>query len=162
MTPHQTLTVAVRLFVILVALYVLRELLAFSLSGKEGEQRYALMAMIYVPVVLFLVVLWFFPRTIARGLLPLSSDAPAQPATPDTWFAVGSCLIGLWLMASAVPALLRNSLVMYLFRSKSVDLGDLASGLLYYAIQFLVGVGLILAADGIRKLVWRLRNAGSN
>src|SRR5262245_59568162 len=117
MTPHQTLTVAVRLFAILVALYLLRELVAWFPPG-QGEQPYGLMAMVYVPMVIGLVILWFFPRTIARGLLPPSSDAPGQPATPETWFAVGSCLIGLWLMASAVPALLRNSLVMYLFRSK--------------------------------------------
>ena len=63
-------------------------------------------------------------------------------------------------MAFAVPALARNSLVMYFFRSESVDMSGLRSGLLYYAIQFVVGVGLLLGANGLRKVFLWARNAG--
>src|SRR6266852_3182699 len=164
MTPHQTLAVAVRLFAIVFAIYIVRELLAFYVSAHErgGPYALAIAATVSVLAVLFLVVLWFFPRTIARGLLPLSSDTPAQPSPPDIWFATGSGLIGLCLMAFAVPALARNSLVIYLFRSESVDMSGLRSGLLYYSIQFVVGVGLLFGANGLRKVFLWVRNAGSD
>lgn len=164
MTPHQTLAVAVRLFAILVALYLVRELLGFYVYRNERADAQVLWTatIVYVLTSFVLIVLWFFPRTIARGLLPLPGDVQAQPSTAETWFAVGSSLIGLWLMATAVPALLRNSLFMYLFRSEPADVSALTSGLVYYAIQFLVGVGLILGANGIRKLVWWARNARTN
>src|SRR5438046_3213986 len=96
MTPHQTLAVAVRLFAIVFAIYIARELLAFYLSAREGDPHaLSILATVSVLAVLFLVGLWFFPRTIARGLLPLSSDTPAQPSPPDIRFATGSVLIGL-------------------------------------------------------------------
>src|SRR5260221_12379465 len=124
MTPHEPLAVAVRLFAILFTIYVVRELLALYVSGLQRGDPYLLpiIATVSVLAILFLVVLWFFPRTIARGLLPSSSEASAHPSPPDMWFATGSCLIGLWLLASAVPALARNSLVIYLFRTESVDM----------------------------------------
>jgi len=59
-----------------------------------------------------------------------------------------------------VPALARNSLVLYLFRSESVDMSGLRSGLLHYSIQFAVGVGLLVGANGLRKVFLWLRNAG--
>ena len=162
MTPHQTLAVAVRLFAILFAIYIVRELLAFYASAHERGDPYvlAIVATVSGLSVLFLVVLWFFPRSIARGLLPLSSDTPAQPSPPDIWFATGSSLIGLWLMASAVPALARNSLVMYVFRSESVDMSGLRSGLLYYSVQFVVGAGLLFGANGLKKVFLWARNTG--
>ena len=164
MTPHQILAVAVRLFAIMVALYLVRELLGFYVYGNERVDPHVrwIAAVVYVLTGFVLVVLWFFPRMIARGLLPLPGDVQAQPSTAETWFGVGSSLIGLWLMATAVPALLRNSLFMYLFRSEPADLSGVISGLVYYAVQFLVGVGLILGANGIRKVVWWARNVGTN
>ncbi len=41
MTPHQTLAVAVRLFAIVFAIYIVRELLAFYVSAHERGGPYA-------------------------------------------------------------------------------------------------------------------------
>jgi len=161
MTPNQALAVALRLFAIVFLIYMVRELLAFYASGPQRGDLYLLpIVAVSVLATLFVVVLWSFPRAIARGLLPSSSEAPIQASPPDIWFATGSCLIGLWLMASAVPALLRNPLVLYFFRNDSVDLSGLRSGLLYYSIQFVVGVGMLLGANGLRKVFLWVRNAG--
>ena len=164
MTPHQTLAVAVRLFAILVALYVGRELLGYWVAGRDRDDAHssAIVSVVAVVVVLVLVMLWFFPRSIARGLLPLSSDTPAQPSAPDTWLAVGSSLIGLWLVASALPALIRNVLVLYFFRAEdSLDRSGLMTGLLYFGLQCAVGAALILGANGIRNLIAWARIAGT-
>ena len=162
MTPNQTLAVAVRLFAIVFVIYVVRELLAFYVSGLPRGDTYLLpiVASVSVLASLFVVVLWFFPKTIARGLLSSSGEGPVQASPPDVWFATGSCLIGLWLMASALPALLRNPFVLYFFRNDPVDLSSLHSGLLYYSIQFVVGIGLLFGANGLRKVFLWARNVG--
>lgn len=163
MTPHQTLAVAVRLFAILVALVAGRELLGFYIAGREREDAYVLpiAAGASVLTVVIVVALWLFPKSIARGLLPLSSDTPAKPSAPDMWLAIGSALIGLWLAASAMPALTRNLLVLYIFRLESVDKSGLMSGLLYYTVQLIVGVALIFGANGIRNFLSWARTAGA-
>ena len=162
MTPHQTLAVAVRLFALLFVIHIVQHLMAFYFAGRDRGDLYVLEIIVTVTVIsaLFVVVLWFFPRSIARGLLGASTAAPVQPSAPDAWFVTGACLIGLWLMASAVPALARNSLVMLLFQSESVDMSGLRSGLLYYGIQFLVGSGLLLGANGLRRVYLWARYAG--
>lgn len=163
MTPHQTLAVAVRLFAILLALYAGREFLGFYIAGRERDEAYVLpiVAVASVLTVVLVAVLWFFPKSIARGLLPLSGDTPAKASAPDEWLAFGSALIGLWLVASAVAPLIRNLLVMYIFRSESMDKSGLTSGLLYYALQFAVGTALIFGANGVKKFIAWARTAGT-
>jgi hypothetical protein len=165
MTPHQILAVTVRLFAIWLALIVGRELIGAYVAGRARDDAYIFSLAVTVAAVsvVIVVVLWFFPRTIARGLLPSSIDrqAPVEPRfPPEVWFAVGSSLIGLWLLASAVPGLLRNLFVMFIFRSDNVDTSGLITGLVYLSIQIVVGVALIVWSEGIRRLVWWLRHAG--
>ena len=162
MTPHQTLTVAVRLFAVWLALIVLREVVGGLISSRTPEYASLLPVIIVVGVVgLFLVVaLWFFPRSIAHGLLPSGVDAPSKPSSPEVWFAIGTSLIGLWLIASSVPGILRNLIVLYLFRAESMDKSGLESGLIYLFAEAAVGVVLIVGTNGIRRFVWWARHAG--
>ncbi len=162
MSPHQTVALALRLFAIWLAIYVAREMLAFYVAGNRQGDEYSplIVAVISVLAIIFLLVLWFFPRTIAQGLLPSSSDAPPPPASPETWFTVGCGLLGLWVMASAVPHLLRNLIVLYLYRSYEMDKSSLRDGLVYYIVELVIGVSLIVGASGIRKFIWWARNAG--
>jgi hypothetical protein len=155
-TPHQALTVAVRLFAILVALYALREFLGFAFARSEYLDASAVpVAAVFTVVALAVVtVLWFFPRSIARGLLPGSADTPAPPSPPDVWIGVGSSVIGLWLIATALPGLFRNTVIMYLFRPQSaLDTSGLRDGLLYLCAQLVVGILLVFGANGIRRLI---------
>ena len=164
MTPHQTLAVAVRLFAIVVALYAVRDLLGFYVAGRQRGDDWAvpLVAASFVLCAALMLVLWFFPKSIARGLLPLPADAPAQPSPPDAWLAVGSALIGLWLAASAVPALLRNLALLVVFRAETaMDRSGLFDGLAFYAAQFAVGMALIFGAKGIKNFISWARTAGT-
>jgi hypothetical protein len=138
MTPHQTLAVAVRLFAILLALLVAREVFWAYLDWREEDAKHLapiVMLGLVMSIILF-AVLWFFPKNIAKGLLPLSSATPVQHSTPDAWLAVGSSLIGLWLATSALPALTTNLTTVFILQSESVDKSELNRGLLYYTVQF--------------------------
>ena len=160
MTPHQALALAVRLFAIWFGLIIGRDVLAFFISWRPQGDPQALAIVIGGAVLsaLILIVLWFFPRSIARGLLPGSGEPPTQPSSQETWFTLGTSLIGLWVIASAIPRILRNVTVMYLFRSEPMDMSELKSGLLYYIIELLVGLCLLFGATGIRRFIWWARN----
>ena len=162
MTPHQTLVVAVRLFAVWLAIVAIRELLGGYIVGRERNDAYVLpiVAVVAAVAVVVVIVLWFFPRTIARGLLPSGHDAPAKPAAPEVWFTIGCSLLGLWLAASAVPGVLRNLGIMYLYKGEAIDSGGLVSALIYLFAQIGVGVLLIVGANGIRRFVWWARHAG--
>ena len=162
MTPHQTLAVVVRLFAIWLALYAARELVGVYVAGRERDDAYILpvVATVSALAIVFVGLLWFFPKTIARGLLPLASDTPAKTSSPETWIAVGASLIGLWLAASAVPGALRNFFVLYIFRSESLDTSGVVSGLVYLLLQVAVGVALIFGANSVKRFVLWARYAG--
>jgi hypothetical protein len=79
------------------------------------------------------------------------------------WFTLGTALLGLWFVASAITPILRNLSVMYLFRPELLnpeDIRALRSGLFYYGVEMALGLVLLFGATGIRKLIWRIRNAG--
>ena len=165
MTPHQALALGVRLFAIWCALAILREVVAFITSSRPQDDSHALVIVMGVSVLsaIFLLILWFFPKSIARGLLPDSTDAPTQTLSYQMWFTLGTALLGLWFAASAITPILRNLSVMYVFQPEVINPEDVRSlrvGLLYYAVELVLGLWLLFGAAGIRKLIWRIRNAG--
>ena len=164
MTPHQTLALGVRLFAIWYALVIVREAITFILwSPPYDSQILAFVIGGSILSVLVLLALWFFPKSIARGLLPHSSDVPTQVPSQQMWFTLGTALIGLWFAASAIAPILRNLSVMYVFRPELVNsesLRSLREGLFYHVVELLLGLGLLFGATGIRKFVWWVRNVG--
>jgi hypothetical protein len=165
MTPQQTLALGVRLFVIWYALILVREI---SASIVVGPRQYdsdwiflALAGTLISLVVLFF--LWRFPMRIAQGLLPDSNELPMQSSSYRMWFTIGTALIGLWFVASAITPIFRNLSVMFLFRSElenAEHLRSLRAGLLYYTVELILGLCIIFGATGIRKLLWRIRDLG--
>ena len=163
MSPHQTLAVVVRLFAIWLAVYVARSAPFYFREAARSDDAYAGAVIVAIAIVMaaFLLFLWFFPRTVARGLLASESAGPAAPATVDTWFAVGCALIGLWLIVPAATSLLYKFFVAYMAqRSNDYDAWMLQFGWVYYAIQLAFGFWLLLGAKGVRTLFWWARSRG--
>ena len=161
MTPHQTLAVAVRLFAVWLALVVIREVLgSYFFARREQEALLPIVAIVGLVAAVLVIILWFFPRTIARGLLPSRSEIPAQPSAPETWFAIGVSLIGVWLTASAIPGLLRNLSLLYLYASDAIDKSGLISAFVFLLAQVAVGVVLVVGGNGIKRFIWWARHAG--
>jgi len=105
-----------------------------------------------------ILVLWFFPQTIAGALLDASRPIAAEPPSPDIWFAMGCALIGLWLIVPALSSLLYNLSILYLSqRMPDVDTSNLSYRLIYYVIELAFGVWLLLGARGARRLFWWAR-----
>ena len=165
MTPHQALALGVRLFVIWCALAMVRELAALTTSRHllDDGSMLGLFIGIYVLCAAVLLVLWFVPKSIARGLLPIASDVQTLPLSYQRWFTLGTMLLGLWFAASAIVPILRNLSVLTVLRPELVDAEDLRSlrvGTLYYVAELVLGICLLFGATSIRKLIWWARNAG--
>jgi hypothetical protein len=165
MTPHQVLALGVRLFVIWYAFVMLREALAFLTVMFPADDPQALAFTVGVSIVslLILLVLWFFPKSIARGLLPTSSEVLTQTLSYQLWFSLGTALIGLWFAASAIGPILRNLSIMYVFRPDLLNVQDLLSlrsGIFYYVFQLVLGLFLLFGANSLRRFIWWARRAG--
>jgi hypothetical protein len=165
MTPHQALALGVRLFVIWTALSMARELAALLNSRHMLDDTSMLTLFVgwYVLLTLVLLVLWFFPKSIARGLLPAAGDAATPALSYQMWFTLGIMLLGLWFAVSAVTPLLRNLSVLFVFRPElinSEEVRTLRVGTLYYVAELVLGLCLVFGATGIRKLILWVRHAG--
>src|SRR5207248_4142271 len=91
MSPHQTLAVAVRLFAIWLAIYVVRMAPWVYRETLKADDIVASTIVIFLvaAALLFIFLLWFFPRSIARGLLDAKNLSSAEPPSADLWFALG-------------------------------------------------------------------------
>ncbi|MDX1499503.1 MAG: hypothetical protein R3176_06380 [Woeseiaceae bacterium] len=168
MSPHQILAVGVRLFAIWLAVQLVLTLpfqlawVATYLEQAYGSSSIGISRLFYgVTALLFivlLIVLWRFPLTVAQRILPGSGEAIEDSGAPDLWLALGCALIGLWLLAVRVPAVVFG-LVQY--GEGFVDrLPYPGIMLAQHVAEILIGLWLALGAKGFRKLFWWLRNAG--
>lgn len=163
MSPHQIIAVAVRLYAIWLVIFLISWLPGFIRETQEKNDA-LISAVVYASfgaVILFVFVLWFFPRTIAHTLLARSEQKAETPASPNEYFSVGCSLIGLWVLSDAIPGLARYGLVL-IFASRQnegvfASTFDLHSGGIFFAIQFLIGVVLLFGAKSIVRLVTRVR-----
>jgi len=159
-SPHHIIAVVARLFAVWMVIHLPGQVYAFFDSDSklhDADLRLLALGVALVEVTLILV-LWFFPHTVARTLLKPSSTVVSPPASADTWPKMGCALIGLWLVATSLPALLLDTFV--LSRSNVDDTQTLWHSVLYYLAEVGIGVWLILGANGFRQVVWWARNAG--
>ncbi len=165
MSPHQLIAVAVRLFAIWLAIYAVRYVPAVFLQiEKFGEGPGAAISLgVCFVVIGVLLILWFFPRTIAKKLLP-GSPPPEQQTFPlEDWFAVGCSLIGVWVMTESIPGLVRYLVILFISQRMGPEAfpvtPDFYVGAIYYLLQGLLAAWLILGTKGLKRLFIRLRHA---
>jgi hypothetical protein len=165
-SPHQAVAVAVRLFAVWLATYLLRTT-PFYVFGFGGHENSGLvLASVIVTALGFVITaaLWFFPLTIARKILPIGAAAPAPAQPPDIWLSMGCSLIGLWMLASSLSGLLQNGLALYYVdRSYGVEIPtEIKHGMVYALLNVVVAVWLILGARGFGRVFRWAQNAGLN
>jgi hypothetical protein len=162
MSPHQTIAVSVRLFSIWLAIYSFRDIVTFYFEGTSRNYSHALPIGIAVFLVsaFLVVVLWLFPQTVARKLLasPVKESTPS--ASPDMWLAAGCTLIGLWVLTSAMPSLIRHLLIVHFADGGYED--NATVWLFYYLVEIAIALWLIFGTKGIRKLFLWAQTAGQN
>jgi hypothetical protein len=159
MLPYQVVAVAIRLFALSLGIAALRMLPSLFIAGEGKPPGYAYGVFFFAITTILSVLLWLFPRLVA-GKLISGQPEKGSPASADTWLAMGCALIGLWMLTSAVPALIRDAFVLHSLEPEYSDPANVKSWLLYNLLEVAISLWLILGATGFRRLFWWARSAG--
>jgi hypothetical protein len=157
MSPQQIVAVALRLFAIWLGIRALDYLPSFFYRGEGQYSRaYVYVAFLLTLNVVITIGLWFFPRSIARKLVPPEKPSAQPPATIDTWLAIGCTLIGLWTLTDTIPRL-----VYWLYVLKNTDERWWTGPEVWQQIARLaIAVWLVLGGKGVAKIFRWAKYAG--
>ena len=164
MNAHQILSVAVRLIAIWLFLYALSNITGTYIQTSKLGAANALQPILWSLglIVLICSLLWIFPSFIARKILPHISTPEEKTASFDDWFSLGCSLIGVWVLAKAIPALVSYWLTNYLSKLTygSVYLEDPNRSLLiaFNVLHIIFGIWLFMGARGLKKAFRWARN----
>lgn len=111
-------------------------------------------------------LLWWFPLTVARKLLPVMHEPRSEKTIgADTAMSLALTILGVWLFAKGVIGAAYSTMLVYQVSHAGVPVelaprqyADMAST----AAALVVGLWLVLGNAGIRRLVTRLQYAGSS
>jgi hypothetical protein len=164
MSPIQTVAVAVRLFAIWLAIYAARwGPYLYASARRADDVGVAVVTVCAVAItVLAVLLLWFFPRTVARTLLPAGDLATLSGAQADAWLTVGCSLLGLWVLSEAIPALVRHLYVLFQDARGNVVPDNWGAGTAYILAELAVALWLLLGASGLRRLLSWARNRSTD
>lgn len=161
MSPIQAVAVAVRLFALWFAIFFGRTAPGYYIQIRDFDDTLA--SAIGIAVVLlalaFVVFLWFFPRTVARAILPAADPVLASRPSEEAWFRVGCGLLGLWLLTGALPGVARHVFLLYYAQRTQMSLPESSAGtLVYYGTEIAVAAWLLLGGAGVLRLWQWARN----
>jgi len=159
MMPRQVLIVAIRLFSLCLGLAALRMLPSLLFAGKSFAQGHSYGFFFFALNTVIAVSLWLVPGLVA-GRLISDPVGQSEPASADTWLAMGCALIGLYILTSAFPALLRDVLVLQSAESLYSDNPTMKSWILYNLVEVAIALWLVFGGAGFRRLFWWARRAG--
>ncbi|MBC7756722.1 MAG: hypothetical protein H7Z20_08835 [Bdellovibrio sp.] len=102
--------------------------------------------------------MWVFPIALAKKILPeTSSIENNQTNLFEGWFSVGCSLIGVWVLAKALPALVSYITSDYigqkLYPESYVQNPDWLLMLYFNIFQLLFGLWLFLGGKGLKKIL---------
>jgi hypothetical protein len=165
-SPIQIAAIAVRLFAIWLAIYCARwtPYLYGVLRDSDDDLMAGVLAvagvLLSIGTVLFL---WFFPRTVARSVLPAGDPSPGKPSGPDAWLTIGCTLLGLWVLTDAIPALVRNIYVLFYTNRINMSAPEgWGARTLQIGVELAIAVWLLLGARGLRRVISWARGVGAD
>ena len=164
MSREDWIAIASRLFAIFLLVMVARSFPSAIalLDQEEPKPSMVLVAMVLGAGVLTCAVLWFFPLTIARKLLPIMNEPRSDsPMSESVALSVGLTLIGIWVLASALPDAVYWGTIFLTMR-------QIEDGMFQWGVENVAGIAttvaelalalwLIFGSTGIRRLIERFR-----
>lgn len=161
MTPHQTLAVGVRLFAIWLVLYVLPGTYSAMLGVESGSPDIFRLAAVGIVPLVIAALLWFSPLTVAQKLLSNAAETPAPALSPEAWLPVGCTLIGVWLLASALPHIIQDTITLFSGGVAIASIDGFWPWFAYSVAEVIVALWLILSNHGIVRLFRWARSHGT-
>ena len=165
MSPNQSLVIVLRLFALwLIGYYITTAPWFFVQTRKFPPESAVSLTLGAAVIALGLsAAIWYFASWISNRLISGTSKPEEQTATFDSWFSVGCALIGLWVLAKAIPALLHYFIVNFMgtnmYPNTYMVTPEWHLTAIFNAIQLFFGLALFLGANSLNKIVLWVRNA---
>jgi hypothetical protein len=167
MSREDFVAIAARLFAIFLGVYALRTTFFYVQFMAQAEIEpgmvagYAFVVAVMVAVAL---LLWFFPLSVARKLLPVMKEPRSEPNVgADTLFSLGLMMMGLWLLANAITDGVYWAAMLMAMRATGMPLSDLTpdqkAAMVTTVAEAVVALFLVFGSNGLRNAVYRFRNA---
>lgn len=168
MTSKQFVALGVRLFCIWLAIYVMTGMTGIWIAISRQPHNESAGAILLVAIAVFaliVILLWLFPLTVARKLLPRSAlDQSIAPPPHEQIEHAGFCLMGLWLLTRAVPGIVFDAVVTHLYHYPGATMElrpqDYAA-VAEHVVELAIALWLMFGARGLRGLLAWARSAGS-
>lgn len=169
MSREDLVAVASRLFAVFLLVTIARSIpSAAALLSQEGDHSsLALVAAVLLAGIAICGLLWFFPLTLARKLLPVMKEPRSEVAmSSSAALSVGLTLLGVWVLAYAIPDALYWITRFLLIRRMDVEHytwgpDEIASVATTFA-ELVLAVWLVLGSSGIKRLIYRFRYGASD
>lgn len=164
MGREDLVAVATRLFAVFLFVTVARTVpSAIALFGQgSGQPSFVLVALVLACSFAICALLWFFPVSVARRLLPAMREPRSETAMSGAVaLSVGLTLIGVWILASTLPDVFYWSTLF--LASRSMDAGGYAwdaesvASVVTTVVEQVVAAWLIFGSSGIRRLILKYR-----
>lgn len=169
MNKEQVVGIAVRLFAIFLGLYTLWQvssLLPLISNPPPNNFSLTFIFLMAAPLILTAMLLWRFPLIVAAKIIPdVRMKNPATPLDAGSIGVVAFSVMGLWVLATAVPDIVYWFI--FIYRTKSVDIGDPTlspaniAGLVSTIVELVIGFWLLFGSKGILGLIRLARYAGA-
>jgi hypothetical protein len=166
MTPHQIVVVGLRLLAVAWVLFLLGQAPMYFAQAAAYART---INMTYIGVfwaaqLLMCTVVWFFPASIARKLLPSPKNDVVyeSPAAPGDWLTLGLIVIGLWVLFGGVT----DAIYWLLFLAYNpLDQvsglnADAKAAMITTVLELVFGTWLVFGAKGLGALLWKIRTGG--
>lgn len=168
MTSAQIVGLGVRLFAIWLVVSILQHvpnMWQFNVTAGVGNGSTNVVVGVVAALILALAVgLWFFPLTVANRLIPRSSRTDHIHVPVEQAEGVGFSLLGLWILADAIPDLFYWVFMAYqAWRPSSIlELrANEYSNMVATGVEVILGIWLLFGAKGLRVLLRWARTAGT-
>jgi divalent metal cation (Fe/Co/Zn/Cd) transporter len=165
MGREDLVAVASRIFAVFLLVTIARSFpSAIQLLGQEGSQPPLVLAgLVLASSIIVCALLWFFPLTIARKLLPVMHEPRSETAmSGSVALSVGLTLLGMWVVAQALPDALYWTTLFFLTRQAGAAYFEWGyeqiAGIVSTVAELALAAWLIFGSSGIKRLVLRYRH----
>lgn len=168
LSREDVVAVASRIFAVFVLVWTLRMASAFFATGPAADWtvwEVSLVSLSFFASLGLAALLWYFPLTVARKLLPVMKDSgPDRSTGPSHLELLAFSILGAWVLAGA----LSDATYWFAFAlvTNGSEYGEVQLGAENIAsiwttvIELLIGFFLLFGARGLVALLRHLRYAG--